>query len=147
MSQELVELQKIKKILKPVEEKIKKTRKRAKKFKLKDLLHGDNVKERLNNFIDKLTLDDLLKLTAFGSLAILIYPFIYALKPKGFWDAVLKSAMFLGVKWILDLIFIEKPQETEFDMGCMLVSIITAYLFIYQGGTIREIATGILAVL
>lgn len=143
----LVEAQKIKKILQPVTTKIKKTRGRAKKLKLKDLLKGENLKERINNFIDKLTVDDLLKLGAFVLLATLIYPYVYQLKPKGFWDLVLKSSMFLGVKWILDLFFIEKPQPVEFDMGCMAVSIITAYLFIYQGGTIIDIAKSIIAVL
>lgn len=143
----LIEARKIKKILEPAAKKIKRTRGKAKKIKLKDLLHGDNLKERINNFIDKLTVDDLLKLAAFGLLAALIYPYIYQLKPKGFWDMVLKSSMFLGVKWVLDLFFVEQQQEVKFDMGCMAVSIITAYLFIYQGGTILDIAKGIIAVL
>ena len=140
-SQELVELRKIAKILK---KQIEPTIKKAKKVKLKDLLKPENLKERINNFIDTLTLADGLQFVSFVLLAGLIYPFIWNLKPRGFWENVMKNARFLQIiGWIAIVPF--KKEEPEFDPGCFAVSLITAYIFIYQGGNIIEIAGLILA--
>jgi len=79
-TQELVELQKIAKLLKKQIEPTLAKVKRAKKIKLKDLLKPENINERINNFLDKLTVDDAIKGSAFLLLATLIYPFVYNLK-------------------------------------------------------------------
>jgi len=141
--QALVELQKIGKLLK---KQIEPIRKKAKKVKLGDLLKPENLKDRINNFIDKLTLDDALKLSIFLVLTMLIYPFVWNLKPRNFWENVMKNAKFLQwIGWIAILPF--KKEDPEFDIGCLSVSLITAYLFIYQGGNILEIAKLIIKVL
>ena len=70
--QELVELQKIVKILKKQREPIKEARKRAKKIKLKDLLKPENLTERINNFLDKMTADDLMSGVAIISIAMIL---------------------------------------------------------------------------
>jgi len=144
-TQELVELKKIAKLLKKqIEPTIKEARKRAKKIKLKDLLKPENINERINNFMDKLTLDDGLRFISFIFLVGLIYPFVWNLKPRGFWEGVMKNARFLQIiGWIAIVPF--QKEDPEFDMGCFGVSVITAYIFIYQGGNIKEIAKGVLA--
>jgi len=72
-TQELIELKKIANLLKKqIEPRIEKARKKAKKIKLKDLLKPGNINERINNFIDKLSLDDALKFSVFMLLASLI---------------------------------------------------------------------------
>jgi len=137
--QELVVLQKIEKLLrKQMEPTIAKV-KRAKKIKLKDLFKPENINERLNSFLDKLTVDDAIKGSAFLLLAALIYPFVYNLKPKDFWANVMKGARFL--QWIGYIGIIPfKKEDPEFDFGCFAVSIVTSYIFIYQGGNIADIA-------
>lgn len=144
-TQELVELQKIAKLLKKqIEPAIKEAKKRAKKIKLKDIFKGQNLNDRINAFIDKLTLDDALKFSAFGLLVALIYPFVWNLKPKGFWENVMKNARFLQwIGWIGISPF--KKEDPEFDFGCFAVSVITSYIFIYQGGNIADIARLIIA--
>ena len=113
--------------------------KRAKKIKLKDLLKPENINERLNNFLDKLTVDDAIKGSAFLLLAALIYPFVYNLKPKDFWANVMKNARFL--QWIGYIgITPFKKEDPKFDFGCFAVSVVTSYIFIYQGGNIADIA-------
>ena len=137
--QELVELKKIVNLLKKQIEPTLIKVKKAKKIKLKDLLKPENINERLNNFLDKLTVDDAIKGSAFLLLATLIYPFVYNLKPKGFWEKVMKGARFL--QWIGYIgITPFKKEDPEFDFGCLAVSIVTAYIFIYQGGNIADIA-------
>jgi len=137
--QELVELQKIVKLLKKQIEPTLAKVKRAKKIKLKDLLKPENINERLNNFLDKLTVDDAIKGSVFLLLATLIYPFVYNLKPKDFWANVMKGATFL--QWIGYIgITPFKKEDPEFDFGCLAVSIVTSYIFIYQGGNIADIA-------
>jgi len=144
-SQELIELQKIKKIIESqFKPKIVAARKKAKKIKLKDLLKPENINDRINNFLDKLTLDDAIKGSSFLLLAALIYPFVWNLKPRGFWENVMKNARFL--QWIGYIgITPWKKKEVEFDFGCMCVSIVTSYIFIYQSGNIGDIARMILA--
>ena len=145
-SQELVELQKIGKLLKKqIEPTIKAARKRAKKIKLKDIFKGQNLNDRINAFIDKLTLDDALKFGAFSLLVALIYPFVYNLKPRKFWEKVMKNARFL--QWIgwIGITPFKPEEELEFDFGCFSVSVITGYIFVYQGGNISDIARMILA--
>jgi len=144
-TQELVELQKIAKILKKqIEPTIKAARKRAKKIKLKDIFKGQNLNDRINAFIDKLTLDDALKFTAFGFLVTLIYPFIWNLETRGFWKKVMMNARFLQwIGWISIIPF--KKEDPDFDLGCFAVSVVTSYIFIYQGGNIADIARLILA--
>lgn len=138
-TQELVELQKIVKLLKKQIEPTLAKVKRASKIKLKDLFKPENINERLNNFLDKLTVDDAIKGSAFLLLATLIYPFVYNLKPKGFWENVMKGARFL--QWIGYIgITPFKDEDLEFDFGCLAVSIVTSYIFIYQGGNIGDIA-------
>jgi len=138
-TQELVELQKIVKLLKKQIEPTLAKVKRAKKIKLKDLLKPENINERLNNFLDKLTVDDAIKGSAFLLLATLIYPFVWNLKPKDFWANVMTNATFL--QWIGYIgILPWKKEDTEFDFGCLAVSIVTSYIFIYQGGNIADIA-------
>jgi len=142
--QELVLLQKIEKLLrKQIEPTVAKVKK-AKKIKLKDLLKPENINERLNNFLDKLTVDDAIKGSAFLLLATLIYPFVYNLKPRDFWEKVMKGARFL--QWIgyIGITPFKPKEELKFDMGCFSVSIVTAYIFIYQGGNISDIAKLIL---
>ena len=67
-TQELVELQKIKKLLEP----IKAVRRKAKKIKLNDLWKAENLTERINNFLDKLTADDLMSGTAIIAVAMML---------------------------------------------------------------------------
>jgi len=67
--QTLVELQKIRKLLK---KQIDPIRKKARKIKLKDLLKPENLAERINNFLDKLTADDLMSGVAIVSVAMLL---------------------------------------------------------------------------
>ena len=141
--QELIVLQKIEKLLKKQLEPTLAKVKKAKKIKLKDLMKPENIVDRINNFIDKLTVDDAIKGSAFLLLASLIYPFVWNLKPKDFWEGVMQNARFLQIiGWISLTPF--KKDELEFDFGCFAVSIVTAYIFIYQGGNIVEIAKLIL---
>jgi len=137
--QELVELKKIATLLKKQIEPTLAKVKRVKKIKLKDLLKPENINDRINNFLDKLTVDDAIKGSAFLLLATLIYPFVWNLKPRDFWANVMKNARFL--QWIGYIgITPFKKEDPEFDFGCLAVSIVTSYIFIYQGGNIADIA-------
>ena len=99
-SQELVELQKIRK---SIEKQVCVVRKKAKKIKIKDLMSAENINERLNAFMDKLTLDDLLQLSAILSVAILLKMSIkYTYKLKDYakilnWLAL--PDFFMFTKW------------------------------------------------
>jgi len=51
----------------------------------------------------------------------------------------------IGWLAIAPLVFVISKEDVEFDFGCFAVSMLAAYIFIYQGGTIKDIATGIIA--
>ena len=139
--QALVELTKIRKAL---TKEAKAFKKKAKKIKLTDILNAENINERINAFIDKLTLEDLLKSTAFISAVIIIYPIAYKLKPRKWWRELVKLSI---VGWIEALFMATAPTEIEFNGNCLLVSIIVAYAVIYQGAELMATARLIVSAL
>lgn len=136
--QELVELTKIRKAL---EKDVKRIRKKAKKIKLSDLLTAESINERVKAFMDKLTLDDAIKGSVFLASVYLIYPFIYKLRPRDFWkNFALKGDLLKSLGWLFTAPIIQKDIQTDFELDIFALSIIVAYLAVYQGENIFTMA-------
>jgi len=143
----LNELRKLNKaILIPSIEGIKKTKKRAKKIKLKDLFKADNLNIRINNWLDNLTLDDAINLSAFLMGIYFIYQIVWKMKPKSWWGERLlkKEPIWSPYHWTTRIFIMLGEQATGegevmgLDLNCLAISILTAYAVIYRGETIVD---------
>jgi len=142
-TQELVELQKIKKLLK---KQIDPVIKRAKKTKWKDLFKAENLTERINNFVDRISVADGIQFLAFITGIFLVYPIVYKLKPKGWWAKLspyVTPFNLLGFLFLTPIVQAKDP--IKFDGNVLAISIMTTYVFIYHGGTVIDIAKGFIA--
>lgn len=138
--QALVELKKIRKAL---TKETKALRKKAKKIKLSELLEPENINERINAFIDKLTLEDLLATSAFTSGIIIAYPIIYRLKTPEWW---VEAARFLPfpfkplIEGLGDIFGTPEYQGLKLDLSCLAVTILVVYMVIYKGANLMTLA-------
>jgi len=139
---ELVELKKIRKAVEGVREK-------AKKIKFKDLLDPKNINERINAFLDKLTLDDAIKLTAFISAIYLIYPVIYRLRTPEFWKSIppLFPWFWPGFGYGPTPEDVETALKEKFEVGALAVTMIVAYGVIWKDKEIVAYGNMILSAL
>jgi len=138
-----VELQKIKKLLK---KQIEPAIKKAKKIKLKDLLKAENLTERINNFIDRLSVADAIQFLAFTTAIWLVYPIVYRLKPRGWWEDLTPYVTPFNILGFFILTpIVQAKDKPKFDGNVLAITIMTTYLFIYHGGTIVDIAKGIIS--
>jgi len=138
--QALVELTRIRKAL---TKEAKAFRKKAKKIKVTDLLTSENLNERINAFMDKLTLEDLLAMSAFTSGIIIAYPIIYRLKTPEWW---VEAARFLPfpfkplIEGLGDIFGTPEYQGLKFDGSCLAVTIMVVYMVIYKGADMLTFA-------
>lgn len=140
---ELVELQKIKKLL---QKQVKPIIKKAKKTKWKDFLKAENLTERVNNFIDRISVADGIQFLAFITGIFLVYPIVYKLKPRGWWaDLSPYISPFNILGFLILTPIVQAKDPPKFDGNVLAISIMTTYVFIYHGGTIVDIAKGFVA--
>lgn len=138
--QALIELTRIRKALVKGTKAIKK---KGKKIKLSELLEPENINERINAFIDKLTLEDLLAVGAITSGIVIAYPIIYRLKTPEWW---VEAARFLPfpfkplIEGLGDIFGTPEYQGLKLDLSCLAVTILVVYMVIYKGANMLTFA-------